>query len=141
MNSILLLIIGLPVLEILLMIEVGHNIGGINTVLLILLTAIIGIYFVRMQGLHTLKSGILNIYQKKSPINEIISGASIAVAAFLLIFPGFISDFVGFILLIPMTRNFLIKILLKNKIGKKNNRQNNEEIIEAEIIEDKKDEL
>ena len=139
MNSFLLLIIGLPILEITLMIKIGEQIGALNTVLLILLTAVLGVFYARVQGLNTLKSGFLNIYQNKLPMYELISGASIAIAAFFLILPGFITDLFGFLLLIPITRNILINnILKKNKVEKK---EDNEEIIEAEIIEENKDEL
>ena len=103
---------------------------------LIFLTAIVGIYFARLQGYNTLKSGFVNIYQNKTPVFEIISGASIAIAAGLLILPGFITDSIGFILLIPFTRKLMINLFLKNK----DNVEENKDIIEAEIIEDKKDE-
>tara|TARA_B110000967_G_scaffold168829_1_gene177990 strand:+ start:918 stop:1289 length:372 start_codon:yes stop_codon:yes gene_type:complete len=117
------------------MIKMGQQIGAINTILLIFLTATIGIYFVRIQGLNTIKSGFTNLYQNKTPIYEIISGASIAVAAILLILPGFITDFIGFALLFPFTRKVLINNWIsKNKIKK----QSNSNIIDAEIIEDKK---
>ena len=139
MNSFFLLFIGLPALEIFLLIKIGGQIGALNTVLLILLTAVLGVFYARVQGLNTLKSGFLNIYQNKLPMYELISGASIAIAAFFLILPGFITDLFGFLLLIPITRNILINnILKKNKVEKK---EDNEEIIEAEIIEENKDEL
>ena len=109
MNTLLLVIIGIPIIEIFVMIKMGQQIGAINTVLLIFLTATIGIYFVRIQGLNTIKSGFTNLYQNKTPIYEIISGASIAIAAVLLILPGFITDFIGFALLFPFTRKILIK--------------------------------
>ena len=88
MNLLLLIIIGLPILEIYIMINLGQQIGALNTVLLIFLTAIIGIYYARLEGLNTIKSGLINLYQNKIPVYEIISGASIAVAAFLLILLG-----------------------------------------------------
>ena len=135
MNTLFLLIIGIPIIEIFVMIKMGQQIGAINTILLIFLTATIGIYFVRIQGLNTIKSGFTNLYQNKTPIYEIISGASIAVAAILLILPGFITDFIGFALLFPFTRKVLINNWIsKNKIKK----QSNSDIIDAEIIEDKK---
>ena len=120
------------------MIKIGQNIGTLNTIILIFLTAIIGIYYARIEGLNTIKSGITNLYQNKTPIYEMISGASIAIAAMLLILPGFISDALGFILLFPLTRRILINKWIGNKFVKKE-----EEVIEAEIIEDKekKDEL
>jgi len=136
MNSLLLVIIGIPVLEIIVMIKIGQQIGAINTVLLIFLTAIIGIYYARIEGLNTIRSGLANLYQNKAPIYEMISGASIAVAAVLLILPGFITDTLGFLLLLPITRKFLINILIK-KTHIKKDKDNN--IIDAEVIEEEKD--
>ena len=137
MNTILISIIAVPVIEILLFIKIGENIGAINTILLIFFTAIVGVYFARIQGVRTLKSGIINAYQNKLPIYEMLSGASIALAAVLLIVPGFFTDVIGFLLLIPISRKFLL-----SKIIKKNKQQKNEnDTIEAEIIEEKKDEL
>ena len=139
MNSLLLIIIGIPAVEVFLMIKVGQQLGALNTILLIFLTAIIGIYFAKIQGLNTIKSGFINIYQNKIPMYEFLSGASIAFAAFLLILPGFLTDLVGFIILIPFTRSILIKMLIK-KNYKKN--QNNSDIIDGEIVDKKdKDEL
>ena len=119
------------------MIEIGQEIGAINTVLLIFLTAIIGVYYARIEGLNTIRSGMTSLYQNKAPIYEMISGASIAIAAVLLILPGFITDTLGFLLLFPVTRKFLIKILVKKKHIKQNNNENN--IIEAEIVEEEKE--
>ena len=142
MNSLLLIIIGIPILEITIMIKLGQHIGALNTILLIFLTAIVGIYYARLEGLNTIKSGVVNIYQNKIPVYEIISGASIALAACLLIFPGFVSDTIGFLLLIPFTRKLLINLWMKKKY-KNNTNKNNDDIIDAEIIEEKeeKDEL
>ena len=137
-EHIFLFFIGLPVLEIFLFIKIGANIGALNTIALIFLTAIVGIYFARLQGIQTLKSGITNLYQNKVPINEIISGASIAFAALLLIIPGFFTDFIGFLLLIPLTRNILFRLTLKRK--PRVNEQNNK-TIDGEIINRDKDEL
>ena len=137
MNTILISIIALPIIEILLFINIGENIGALNTILLIILTAFIGVYFARIQGIKTLKSGFINLYQNKLPIYEIYSGASIAIAAMFLIIPGFFTDLIGFILLVPLTRQLILSIIMR-KSDKKN--QNNE-TIEAEIIDDKKDEL
>ena len=95
MNTFFLILIGLPALEIFIMIKIGGQIGALNTISLIFLTAIIGIYYARIQGIQTLKSGIANMYQNKAPIYELISGASIACAALLLIIPGFVTDSVG----------------------------------------------
>ena len=110
MNSLLLFIIGIPAVEILVMIKIGQQVGAINTVLLIFLTAIIGVYFARIEGLNTIRSGVVNLYLNKTPVYEMISGASIAMAAVLLIVPGFITDTIGFLLLLPFTRAFLINL-------------------------------
>jgi|TARA_B110000259_G_scaffold153770_1_gene174141 UPF0716 protein FxsA len=141
MNTLILIIIGIPILEIVVMIKVGQQIGAFNTILLIFLTATIGIYYARIEGMNTLKSGFLNIYKNKIPIYEIVSGASIGIAAVLLILPGFISDIVGFFLLLPLTRNILINNIIKKSYSKKENlvKEEAEDIIEAEIIEEKKD--
>jgi UPF0716 protein FxsA len=136
MNSFFLLFISLPTLEIFLMIKIGGKVGALNTVALVFLTAIIGLYFAKVQGIKTIKSGMVNIYQNKLPTYEIMSGASIAIAALLLITPGFFTDLIGFLILIPFTRNIILNILLKNK--SKNN--HNDDIVDVEII-DKKDEL
>ncbi len=137
MNTILISIIAIPIIEILLFIKIGENIGAINTILLIIFTAIVGVYFARIQGIRTIKSGFINIYQNKLPIYEILSGASIAIAAVLLITPGFFTDTMGFLLLIPITR----KLLLYPIINKSKNQTTEDKTIEAEIIEEKKDEL
>jgi|TARA_B100001057_G_scaffold454063_1_gene499506 UPF0716 protein FxsA len=141
MNSLILIIIGLPILEIVVMIKVGQQIGALNTVLLIFLTAITGIYCARIEGMNTLKSGFVNIYKNKVPVYEIISGASIGIAAILLILPGFISDSIGFFLLLPFTRNILINNIIKKTYSKKENivKGEVEDVVEAEIIEEKKD--
>ena len=138
MNSFFLLFIGLPVLEIFLMIKIGSKLGALNTIALIFLTAIIGVYFARLQGLQTLKSGMISLYQNKVPVKELLSGASIAMAALLLIIPGFFTDFIGFLLLIPFTRKIIFNIALKNK--KEVNIKNKNETIDGEIV-DKKDDI
>lgn len=117
MNIFFLLLIGIPAIEIFVMIKVGQNIGALNTISLILLTAITGIYFAKIAGLNTLRSAIHKIYKNKDQIPrfEIISGASIAFAALLLIIPGFITDVFGFLLLIPFTRNMITNLYLKEK--------------------------
>jgi len=137
MNSVLLIIIGFPILEIAVMIKIGKVVGVLNTILLIFFTATVGIYYAKSEGLNTIRSGMVNLYQNKLPLYEMISGASIAIAAMLLIIPGFISDTIGFLLLFPFTRKLIIGTWFKNKF-KKNYKQN-EEIIDAEIIEEKKD--
>ena len=137
MNTILISIIALPIIEILLFIKIGENIGALNTILLIIFTAVVGIYFAKIQGLKTVKSGFVNLYQNNLPIYEIFSGASIAIAAMLLIIPGFFTDALGFMLLIPFTRRFILSLIMKkNKYQKENSKT-----IEAEIIDEKKDEL
>ncbi len=135
MNTILISIIALPIIEILLFIKIGENIGAINTILLIVFTAVVGVYFARIQGIQTVKSGFVNIYHNKLPIYEILSGASIAIAAVFLIIPGFFTDAVGFLLLIPITRKLLLSPIMK----KNKSRNNDDKTIEAEIIDDKKE--
>ena len=139
MNTFFLIFLGIPIIEIFLLIEIGGEIGALNTIMLIFLTAIIGIYFARIQGIQTLKSGIENLYQNKAPIYEIIAGASIAIAAILLITPGFLTDFFGFLLLIPLTRNIIFKITIRNKKNVNNVKDN--KTIDGEIIKNDKDEL
>ena len=138
MNSFFLVLIGLPALEIYLMIKVGNSVGALNTVALIFLTAIIGVYFAKLQGIRTLKSGMINFYQNKLPVYEILSGASIAISALLLIFPGFFTDFLGFLLLVPFTRKIIFNVALKNK--KEINIKDKNNTIDGEVV-DKKDEL
>ena len=133
MNTFFLFFIGLPTLELFLMIKIGGEIGALSTIALIFLTAIVGIYFARIQGVYTLKSGIINLYQNKVPIYELISGASIAFAAILLIIPGFLTDFLGFLFLIPFSRNILLKLILKKNEDIKKDKKKNE-IIDGEII-------
>ena len=125
MNSFFLLFIGLPTLEIFLMIKIGDKVGALNTVALVFLTAIIGLYFAKVQGIKTIKSGMINIYQNKLPVYEILSGASIAIAALLLIIPGFFTDLVGFLLLIPFTRRIIFHVTLKKKSKVNNNNDKN----------------
>ena len=141
MNSFFLLFIGVPTLEVFLMIKIGGKIGALNTVSLIFLTAIIGLYFAKLEGIKTMRSGVMNLYQNKIPIYEMISGASIAIAALFLIIPGFITDAIGFLLLIPLTRKILIGFFIKRNTTQKN--QENINTLDGEIIEDKdkKDEL
>ena len=139
MNSFFLIFIGLPALEIFLMIKIGSKVGALNVIALIFLTAIIGLYYAKLQGIETLKSGMANMYQNRLPAYELLSGASIAVAALLLIIPGFITDFMGFLILIPFTRRIIFRITLKNK--DKTNMSNKHDTIDGEIIDDKKDEL
>ncbi|MBA1338229.1 MAG: UPF0716 protein FxsA [Pelagibacterales bacterium] len=140
MNSLLLTIICIPALEIFLIIKVGSYFGALNTIFLIFFTAFVGIYFSRIEGLNTLRSGFVNLYQNKTPLHEMISGASIAVAALLLIIPGFITDIFGFILLFPLTRKFLVNRWIKNKFTVK--QKTNDTTIDGEIVDkESKDEL
>ena len=138
MNSFFLLFIGLPTLEIFIMIKIGGKVGALNTIALVFLTAVIGVYFAKLQGIKTLKSGMVNIYQNKLPVYEILSGASIAIAALLLIVPGFFTDFLGVLLLIPFTRRIVFNIALKKR--KKEDLNNEDKTIDGEIVK-KKDEL
>ena len=138
MNPFFLFFIGLPALEIFLLIKIGGKIGALNTVALIFLTAVIGIYFAKLQGIRTLKSGMINLYQNKMPVYEMMSGASIAIAALLLIVPGFFTDLIGFLLLIPFTRKIFFRIAFKNKPVTDIKKEN--DIIDGEVIDNKKDE-
>ena len=139
MNPFFIFFIALPALEIFLFIKIGGQVGALNTVALIFLTAIIGVYFAKLQGIKTLKSGMINLYQNKMPIYEIMSGASIAIAALLLIIPGFFTDLIGFLLLIPFTRRIIFSLVLKNKSQSVVSREDG--TIDGEIVDHKKDEL
>ena len=132
MNVIILFIIGIPAIEIYLMIKVGGIIGALNTILLIFFTAITGVYFAKLAGLSTLRSGLGQIVKNEIPIYEIISSAALAFAALLLIIPGFLTDILGFLLIIPVTRKFFIKSV-SSKFKKK---ENKEDIIEGVIEEE-----
>ena len=132
MNAVILFIIGIPAIEIYLMIKVGNVIGPLNTILLIFFTAITGVYFAKLAGLSTLRSGLGQIVKNEMPIYEIISGAALAFAALLLILPGFLTDIVGFLLIIPVTRKFFIRSI-SSKFEKK---KKNENIIEGVIEEE-----
>ena len=138
MNPVLLSIILIPIIEIYLFIKIGAQIGAFNTILLILLTAIIGVYYARYEGLNTIKSGFMQIVKNQIPAYEIISGAAIAFAAILLILPGFATDFLGFLLIFPITRK-LIFGNLSNKFKKNEVKKNNFIDGEYEDIEDKDD--
>ena len=139
MNPFFLIFICLPAIEIYFMIKVGAEVGALNTIGLVFLTAIIGVYFAKHQGIQTLKSGMINLYQNKIPVYEVMSGASIALAALLLIVPGFFTDVIGFLLLIPFTRKILFRFIIKDKTKTSNESQN--KIIDGEIVDNKKDEL
>ena len=141
MNIILLFLIAIPAAEIFVMIKIGQNIGAFTTLSLIFATAFIGIYFAKIEGLNTLRSGVYNLYKNKIPLFEMVSGASIAFAAIMLIIPGFITDFFGFILLFPPTRKLIVNHFLKRKNPIRNNQK---DFIEGEILDEdqkNKDEL
>ena len=139
MNTLMLFLIGVPAIEIFVMIKIGQNIGALTTVSLIFLTAIVGIYFAKIEGINTLRSGVYNLYKNKIPLFEIFSGASIAFAALLLIIPGFITDTFGFLLLIPFTRKIIIKFFIsKQNISVKSTKKD-QEYIDGEIINKDKD--
>ena len=124
MNSILLLIILIPAIEIFLFIKIGSQIGAITTIFLIFATAIVGIYYARYEGLNTLKSSFSQILKNELPAYEIISGAAIAFAALLLIIPGFATDLIGFLIIFPLTRKILLKKISLNFKEKKNEKKN-----------------
>ena len=111
MNTLLLLILFVPLIEIYLFIQIGGQIGAFNTIIIILLTAVVGIYFVRLQGISTLRSGVYELYKNQLPIYEMMSGAALAFAALLLIIPGFATDVIGFLLIFPITRSLIFKYL------------------------------
>ena len=120
MGTILISIIGLTIIEIYLFISIGSEIGAFTTILLIFLTAVIGVYYARYEGIKTLKSGFIQLSKNESPSYEILSGAGIAFAALLLIIPGFLTDLMGFLLIFPLSRKFIFS-KFKNKINKKEN--------------------
>ena len=138
MNSILLIIILVPIIEIYLLIKIGSQIGAITTILLIFATAIIGIYYAKYEGLNTLKSGFYLLSKNESPTYEVISGAAIAFAALLLIIPGFVTDTIGFLLIFPLSRKYIFQLLSK-KFKKENNIKKNYIDGDYEDIEDDND--
>ena len=138
MNTVLFLIVGIPLLEIYLFIKIGSQIGAFNTVLLILTTAVAGVAYAKYEGFNTLRSGIAQLVKNELPIYEIVSGATLAFAALLLILPGFATDFIGFLLIFPLTR----KLLLNNFSKKfKREKENKNDFIEGtyEDIDDDND--
>ena len=138
MNSVLLLIILIPAIEIFLFIKIGSEIGAITTILLIFATAIIGVYYAKYEGLNTLKAGFVQLSRNESPTYEMLSGAVIAFAALLLIIPGFATDILGFLLIFPITRKFIFgKFFKKFKTTK--TKKNNFIDGEFEDIEDDND--
>tara|TARA_Y100000816_G_scaffold254622_1_gene206922 strand:+ start:58 stop:477 length:420 start_codon:yes stop_codon:yes gene_type:complete len=122
MNTALILIIGIPIIEIYLFIKIGSQIGAFNTILLILVTAIIGVAYARYEGFNTLRSGMAQLVKNELPVYEIVSGATLAFAAFLLILPGFATDIFGILLIVPFTR----KLILRKFINKKKHSKNKE---------------
>ena len=138
MNPVLLSIILIPILEIYLFIKIGSQIGAFNTILLIFITAIVGIYYAKYEGLNTIRSGFMQMVKNELPAYEIISGAAIAFASILLIIPGFATDLLGFLLIFPITRK-LIFGNLSNKLKKKEVKKNNFIDGEYEDIEDNDD--
>ena len=137
MNTALILILGIPIIEIYLFIKVGSEIGALNTILLILTTAVVGIWYARYEGFNTLRSGMSQLVKNELPLYEIISGAAIAFAALLLILPGFATDIIGILLIFPLTRKVILsKYSKKNSPNNKNKEKN---FIEGEYedIEDK----
>ena len=134
MNTVLLLILLVPIIEIYLFIKIGSQIGAFNTISLIFITAIIGIYYAKYEGLNTLRSAINQIVKNELPIYEIVSGAALAFASLLLILPGFLTDIIGFLIIFPWTRKIIFR-----RISKKNYK-NKKNFIEGEYedIDDKK---
>ena len=140
MNSILLLIILIPIIEIYLLIKIGAQIGAISTILLIFTTAIVGVYYAKFEGLNTLKSGFIQLSRNEPPTYEMISGAAIAFGALLLIIPGFATDVLGFLIIFPITRKFILgKFSTKFKKKENENKKNNFIDGEFEDIEDEDD--
>ena len=119
MNTLLLLIISIPIIEIYLFIKIGSQIGAFNTISLIFITAFLGIIYARYEGFNTLKSGMSQIVKNEMPIYEIISGAALAFAAFLLILPGFATDILGLLIIFPPTRKLLLKKVSTKYSGNK----------------------
>ena len=140
MNPILLSIILIPAVEIFLLIKIGSQIGAITTILLIFTTAIVGVYYAKYEGLNTLKSGFEQIRKNNAPTYEMLSGAAIAFAALLLIIPGFATDIIGFLIIFPVSRKFLLeKIFVKFKDKKVETEKNNFIEGDFEDIEDEDD--
>ena len=138
MNTVLLAVILIPIAEIYLFIKIGSQIGALNTIILIFLTAIIGVYYAKYEGINTLRSGVTQIIKNQIPAFELISGAAIAFAAVLLILPGFATDIVGFLLILPITRKLMLGRL--NKKFERKNKEGNDFIEgEFEDIEDDND--
>ena len=138
MNPIFLSIILIPIIEIYLFIKIGSQIGAFSTIFLILTTAIVGVYYAKYEGLNTLRSGFVQISKKEIPAYEVLSGAAIAFAAILLIIPGFLTDLVGFFLILPMSRRYIFS-KVKNRFKTRSDKKNNFIDGEFEDIEDDDD--
>ena len=131
MNSVLIIILSIPLIEIYLFIKIGSSIGAFNTISLILLTAIIGVAYARYEGFNTLRSGMTQLVKNELPIYEIVSGAALTFAAILLIIPGFATDCLGLLLIIPITRKLIFNAFSK-KLNKKNKTYEKKDFIEGE---------
>tara|TARA_B100001758_G_scaffold47693_1_gene38404 strand:+ start:69 stop:473 length:405 start_codon:yes stop_codon:yes gene_type:complete len=121
MNSVILIILLVPIIEIYLFIKIGSQIGAFNTISLIIITAVFGLYYAKYEGLNTLKSGVQQIVKNELPIYEIVSGAALAFAALLMILPGFLTDIIGLIIIFPWTRKLFLKNISKKKQNNKKN--------------------
>jgi len=121
MNSFILLILLLPIIEIYLFIKIGSQIGAFNTISLIFITAIVGLYYAKYEGLNTLRSAIKQIVKNEIPIYEIISGAALTFAAILMILPGFLTDVIGLLIIFPWTRKIFLKNISKKNYKKRKN--------------------
>ena len=139
MNTAILLILGIPIIEIYIFIKVGSEIGALNTILLIITTAVVGIWYARYEGFNTLRSGMSQLVKNELPLYEIVSGAAIAFAALLLILPGFATDIIGILLVFPITRRIILSKYSKKYSTKNKNNGNKKNYIEGEYedIEDK----
>ena len=131
MNSVLILILSIPLIEIYLFIKIGSSIGAFNTISLILLTAIVGVVYARYEGFNTLRSGMTQLVKNEFPIYEIVSSAALTFAAILLIIPGFATDCLGLLLIFPITRKLIFNSFSK-KFNKKNNTYEKKDFIEGE---------
>tara|TARA_B110000467_G_C18000029_1_gene304950 strand:- start:152 stop:580 length:429 start_codon:yes stop_codon:yes gene_type:complete len=137
MNRVLIFIIAIPLIEIYLMIKISGALGAFNTIFLIFFTAITGVYFARVAGISTIRAGFSQIIKNEMPVYEILSGAALAFAALLLIIPGFLTDIIGFFLIIPITRKFFIQSLSSKFNTKKKEDKENKDIIEGTFEEEK----
>ena len=139
MNTAIILILGIPLIEIYLFIKIGSEIGALNTILLILTTAVVGIWYARYEGFNTLRSGMSQLVKNELPLYEIVSGAAIAFAALLLILPGFATDIIGILLVFPVTRKIILNNYSKKNASKKKDEDRGKNYIEGEYedIEDK----